>query len=374
MSAVAFFNVSLLLVFALRKSKGLLNVYSVDALLVVTALGLIRLLVPIDNPYAQIVRSDEWLPEMLYNIFPSTLKGMFLTDWLLWIWKAGTVGFAIYFFCSELWCKLRNEAFEEACPPEYDPIIRECCGEHVTVKVLPGIYIPVTTGILHRKIYLTDYGYSDWELRCVLRHEMNHVHSRDVALKLLYYVLTACFWWNPVLHVFLRELDTILDLRCDERVCRKASARETKEYQHTLLNLAEQVPEVRRKRRRPMRLHSQLLDDANDVMRQRIERISNLGKISDKVTAMVITVAVVLFVASYFVILQPATFPDENDTDYEIFEITINDAYIEKTSDGRYYFHSANENYDDSEPVLLTPEALEVEPFSSLEIIESDER
>ena len=37
----------------------------------------------------------------------------------------------------------------------------------------------------------------------------------DARIKLFFLLLRDLFWWNPLSHLFLRELDALLELRCD---------------------------------------------------------------------------------------------------------------------------------------------------------------
>ncbi len=49
--SVILFNVSLIIVYMLRRRKDFIAMYGVQTLIAITVLGLVRLLVPIDGPH-----------------------------------------------------------------------------------------------------------------------------------------------------------------------------------------------------------------------------------------------------------------------------------------------------------------------------------
>ena len=54
--------------------------------------------------------------------------------------------------------------------------------------------------------------------KIILQHEFCHVKGNDLLIKLFYNLLLVIFWWNPLTYRFRKELDNLLELRCDLRI------------------------------------------------------------------------------------------------------------------------------------------------------------
>lgn len=75
-------------------------------------------------------------------------------------------------------------------------------------------------------------------LRLVLLHEMEHIRLHHTWYKtIIVAVLTAFYWWNPVLWLAYRLTCRDMELACDEEVLEKLKPEERREYARTLVEL-----------------------------------------------------------------------------------------------------------------------------------------
>lgn len=75
-------------------------------------------------------------------------------------------------------------------------------------------------------------------LRLVLLHEMEHIRLHHTWYKtIIVAVLTAFYWWNPVLWLAYRLTCRDMELACDEAVLEKLKPEERREYARTLVEL-----------------------------------------------------------------------------------------------------------------------------------------
>ena len=92
-------------------------------------------------------------------------------------------------------------------------------------------------GIFKPRIYIP-YGLSQTELFMSVSHEEAHIKRLDNLVKPLAFVITAFYWFNPLVWIAYTLLCKDIELACDERVIRKIGYDKKKDYSQTLLNLS----------------------------------------------------------------------------------------------------------------------------------------
>ena len=82
------------------------------------------------------------------------------------------------------------------------------------------------------------YGLSQTELFMSVSHEEAHIKRLDNLVKPLAFVITAFYWFNPLVWIAYTLLCKDIELACDEKVIRKIGYDKKKDYSQTLLNLS----------------------------------------------------------------------------------------------------------------------------------------
>ncbi len=95
---------------------------------------------------------------------------------------------------------------------------------------------PQVTGFLHPVLVLPEAGYDQKELRFILKHELVHLKSRDVHVKMLFVLARAVHWFHPLVWLMAKEAAVDMELACDERVVRHMDAAGRRAYSETLLS------------------------------------------------------------------------------------------------------------------------------------------
>ncbi len=134
---------------------------------------------------------------------------------MTWVWIAGC-GICVLYF---LWIHIRARLQYRFALPEEAPAY---LGK-IRLKRLDTISSPLVYGFF-RPVILLPSGFpkkDSPEYEQVLYHEMTHVRSGDLWIKLLMLVITCVHWFNPCVWLMLHLLSQDLELRCDARVIRK---------------------------------------------------------------------------------------------------------------------------------------------------------
>jgi beta-lactamase regulating signal transducer with metallopeptidase domain len=424
LSAVLFFSGGLLIVAILGYSRKFLLLNSAPFLVIMFILAIIRLVVPIDIPVSLVIRSEELLPQ-IDQVFAHKLNtSISIEQLLLLVWIIGAVGMVLW----KIFCIIRENQRSKKLRTVYDKHIsmmtKEIFGQEADTVVSSDIELPMVTGFFKAHIYLPNLHIPDRDLGYVLLHEYQHIQGRDIALKVFYLLLGAVFWWNPLLYIFRKELDNLLEIRCDARVTKKMTEYDKSRYLDAVLSVIRRAYEEknrlleerkaaliaeREKRLAAYRqaeaeslaetetlvqteseieedptlatdtdtkttsenaLHSNLVNPAEDTLISlRFEVISNTMKRKKSHLMSILTIlAVVVFIASYFVIIQPAYEAPESDEINNDIITSSQSMYILEKDDGTYELM-----FGDNSVETITKEQLKSTPYSEYDIVKENE-
>lgn len=126
-------------------------------------------------------------------------------------------------------------AWEEA-PEEVMQLFHRCIPRGKgNVCIARDIKAPYISGFFTPTIALPPVRWPEEDLRLILLHEWQHFCNRDQWIKLVFYGFCCVFWWNPVMWLLKRQLDQLLELRCDFKVLEKLPEEERDSYYEMLL-------------------------------------------------------------------------------------------------------------------------------------------
>lgn len=362
--SIILFNLALVLVFLLRRKRYFIARYGIQVLILIVALGIIRLFSPVDWQLAHIIRSDRILPAIQTILRYSIPRiGLSVGGTLLAVWAAGIVVYAIrdITMLIRFWI-LRNGYI--LCDAPHISEVAKSLNVRNPLVVTRCVTTPHVAGHLKPVIYVPPLELSDEDWKYVLRHEMQHIAAHDQQIKLLFLLLRTVFWWNPVSHRFIKELDAILELRCDEQVCAKLSEDEQISYFGAMLKVMRQIkPDNKRAVSAVTGLVGGQSENRYNI-KQRYEVYANSNKRRSKAVRSGLCILICLvFLASYFVIVQPIYLPPEEDM------AEIEGAIAEETfitySDNKYFLWSGNEQI-----MEIPEEEIDNFPYNTMHIYE----
>lgn len=359
-SSVIFFNLSLVIVFWLRRKTRFLARYTASTLIFLAFLGLIRLFTPVDLDFAYVVESRHVIP-VIQETFTADLpgSGISLGLILLVVWGCGTALYA----ARDIAVCLKSRRIRASYGYVEDEQVRRVAagfGRQYTVKVSPDIPQPYTAGVLRPVIYLPCLALSDSELAFVLRHEVQHVRSRDGLKKLLFLTIEALFWWNPIAHISMDEIDALLELQCDAKVIRGFDENKVLDYMQTMLSVMEQTSLVYE----GYDDHVFAFAKSKPQMQQRFEvMLHREDRKPKRIRVLLNGLFLAVFLLSYMVILQPAFTPPDTDVlNYVAFN---NDNSYILHEDGQYNLYYNGSFFEE-----IPENVLNDAPYDELEIRE----
>jgi len=319
----------------------------------------VRLFTPVDHYAIYNLESDTVLPAVINFLRREIFSGLAIGWVILGVWILGTLIYAVRIAIS-----LRRDALSRAGIENEDNEGVEgaarAMGIEYSVVVSRQISVPHVAGALRPTIYLPQMELDVQQWRYVLAHEMQHIRSKDLLLKLIYLAVSAIFWWNPITHIFTRELDAMLELRCDSKVTAAMNEDEKTDYLETMLRIARQVKRPAPEKRE---LRAGFLAPVSNA-KQRFENVLEFDAAKYRAARSIISFAILLvFALSYFVVIQPSFDPPPEDLE-GTWDVNPDTSFILHV-DGEYKLYIEGQYYD-----TFTVEDLDQDPFCDLPIYE----
>ncbi len=348
LSALFLYTIAAIVIGILHVSGRFLGKGGLTVLLFASALLAARLLLPFEISKTYVIRSWDFLGSIQIYLRenPAVPRG-FVAIWItvaVIITGRDILIFALSHSEFKLYRSVDDKRVQQ---------IAEEIGVSCPVRVSPDVNSVLVTGVLQPIIYFPEApDLSDEIVRMALMHEEQHVRGHDALIKLFFGILSAVVWWTVWFRIVI---DALLEIWCDKRVTAHMSEKETREYMDMLTEMAKRA--VSNKKKPALALDEFSAAGRGDFEIKLRFRVMNAhakaGSLSRYVSAAVMCVLPVLFLASYLVVWQPASEPPmetfekapevyyhENYDGLEIEdEFLENDAsrtFILKTADGRY--------------------------------------
>lgn len=351
-NAIAFSSIfALLLCLACRKTSWMermgLQPFSLFVLL-----SIVRLILPIQLPFSQIVGSWTVLPTIQdffqFSLFHWQGHNVSVFYVLVVAWVAGTVILLTRFIWQWV-CYIRRTSKYLKAPEEMMEDLKMwipdfqgqvCFVEEDSVPHFSGFFRPV--------IFLPMVDYKIQDLRLIFLHEWQHFRNHDQWSKLFCYLLCCLFWWNPLIWLLKSKMDQLLELRCDRAVLSKLSKEEQVAYYAMLLEVYQSIK--KQKHSKPEGIPALASAHSHSIVLQRFQMGRSFSQMKKQSKALSIAFSAVLIVAfcvSYGVIFQPRELylPEEGSAKNE-GEVYINfpeGSYLTPNADGSYTLHCNGE-------------------------------
>lgn len=309
--AMVCFNIAMLVVAFLSKRKNFLVRHSTSVLLLFAALAIARMFLPLDFSFSYIIRSYSVLPAIGDALKTDILPGpeyLKISTLFIGVWIAGTVAVICRTLSRLVSERKKRKSFTVLENEQVQRVFSKMNLSRAEITVTNDFGIPVVTGIFKARIFLPELELTDSELEIIIRHEYQHFKSRDILIKLFYLVLSALFWWNPAVHSFQARLDNLLELRCDENVTKNEEKAFKEFYLDTIMKVMRQLAETK-ERHALIAALGFAKTKSTDFIEQRFDYVLSRRKKAPKSQALFVIFAIVLFLLSFLVIVQPAGFP-----------------------------------------------------------------
>lgn len=332
--------------------------------------ALLRGIFPVDFSESIVIRSYKIYP-LLINVLTAPIYGRITIGWcLIALWGGGAT-VHLYRFLLKLIQQVRFLRTAQCSVPDSRlfMLLDEVCSEFgyrgQYKLVMPQTVSTVQqAGFLHLNILLpVDVtSFSEEDIRNIFRHELCHFLGGDLWIKAGIEIAGCFLWWNPIMPLLNHSVVQLLELFCDKRACKERSSAGQLEYVETLLRF------IKSSVADSDGLTLSYLGNADDAKIKQRFQLMLQDKPSMRSQFRFLgscLICFMLFIASYFVIFQPASFPDPLEDGFSITTLTSDNAYILQTQDGALIVYYNNAPYG----TPISEDMLKKEPLSNLPIL-----
>lgn len=319
-------SIFIIIFYYLRKKLMKLRLLSTRAICFIYFLCLIRLLLPLESPWAICISSRFFNPIVDIMFFRDILFGKHILHGYQ-ILFALYIAISIASLTALIFTYIRVSSFARKKPLEPSDkayrVLSQIQAENSTaLKIdlyeLDHLGSPLSMGIFKKSIVLPTNcsdNYSDIQLYYILRHEYNHLKSHDCFTKILANVVTCLFFWNPCVYIFRKDLEQSMELRCDQMTIGGMSDRERIQYMETMLMVIKNQSTSKAGHSSASELYAlTLVSNCPVDLKERFLAISkkhyNQSLIKDLAIG---TVAAMIFIASYTVFFSSHYEPPMDD-------------------------------------------------------------
>lgn len=312
----------------LSRNRRFLYRFGVAPLAVLSAACLLRCCLPVELTVTKEVGAGAL--NRLHKLIDRAAGSPTPEPWILGIWLAGTVlGLAVWL--PRYIIRLRAV---KRLPNATDSRVQRFCREQnlcgLRIVITPKAPTPCVIGFWHETVLLPETNYTNKQLDLILRHEYVHIQHHDGLLDCILCFLCILFWWNPGVLICRVVIVRLCDHRCDTETLRSTSPSAKRYYCRTLLAFAARYSSPTRQFAAAS-LKSRfylILYEAGETKRARF--------------LLIVGIIIVLLVASYLVILQPAFQPEEPE--YQAY--AVHEATVTENPDGSYTIHTESGDYN----------------------------
>lgn len=345
-NALAVYFVVIILIGVLVRYAGFVNKYGVSVLLLVFVAASIRLILPIEIPFAYVVPCPMAFlgpVSRFLSAHPGIVKA---------IMAAWALGAAVVLVREALrYCRTLRECRSYLIVE--DERVQEIARRYhkdLRVLVSPDVDVAFVLNGIRPTIYLPADEVSEQKIELTLAHEAQHVRNHDAFFKLAFVFLRSAIWWLVPIHSFQKRFEDLLELRCDAKVmdslgqARRGEYVEYVEYMLTLTDAGRRALEYRE----ALIAGKSMAVKGKSSLECRVKFMEACEKKSPRMSPVAAALVVAVFLASYLVVVQPEISPpgeefQNNNRDFyqSQYDDPMNDGgksstFIWKESDGRY--------------------------------------
>lgn len=332
----------------------------------IVILCLIRCFIPVEFLTAIPVRSSIVYPFLERFVCAKVIGNITIEQIFCFVWL---IGFFFLFIrlCIRLYSQW-NMMRKLALPPNhpfylpYKQIAQKIGISRIGILSQSDMFSSaMMTGFFRPNVLLPNNAntLSNEQLVHIFSHELQHFKGKDLWIKFFLRIFCYMLWWNPAVYFLQYGVESMLELRCDQNVCKKFILPERVLYAHTLLD------SIKDSQLSPSIIsagYNNCVSKQNTIHRFN-QILDNKTSIKDNILYCVSVIAVILlFVTSYHFTLQPAYESPVIEGEEKVTYINNTNFILQKSDGSLEYFESGIfRGY-------LTQDMLEEEPYCYMSI------
>lgn len=342
-------SIFVLALYFLRKKTFFILNFGVPILLLLFIFSLVRILIPFEFSCQKIINDQYIYAVLMYPYVWAEKYHHFLFSVVIGIWIIGSCFFFYRFFKKTSSSYAYLKKIDKQASDRITTILsRIDAKSKLSVYESSTIETPFLAGLFRPVIYIPAYEYTEEQLYYILLHEYTHYKNKDLWVKLLCNLFCIVFWWDPIVYLLPKDLNAILELKCDATLAKKLTEEEQFSYLDTILFTLHCIKNSNKIYTDKLPFTTAFVRPIDDLNKQRFQSltksIQKTNWISFCSKFAVVCLLFLAFLSSYYFILQPSYETPENELWEEgvdaIFDPSNSYLVPNETSDYNLYYNN----------------------------------
>jgi len=210
-----------------------------------------------DNPFVKITPTETATPIIqvgngtqligpVENALPPSVTSHISLSW--WqiaaaVWLVGIIAFLAYHTVKHYRFMKMTRRWCETITDEQTLSLFQNLKAEVGISKQIDLYqclsigTPMLIGFSKPKILLPNTNFAKDDLRFILNHELVHYKRKDLWYRCLVLSAKAIHWFNPLMYLMARAIDTLCEISCDTEVVRSTNADMRQQYSETIIGI-----------------------------------------------------------------------------------------------------------------------------------------
>lgn len=348
LSALIWASLFVVLTYFLRKMDVMKKYYGATILIFLYGFCIFRILFPVEFAFTKEISSEKIYAFFFHTIYLNKIKNISIL--LIISIVFATVALYKIVIYIVLYNKIKVQLLEskiDASEKEINILneIKYKSNKNLDIIIYKNnnLNTPIGVGLFKKVIMLPNMEYTDSELKYILLHEYTHFLNNDIFVKIMTIIFCDIFWWNFIVQLLKKDIEQLLEVKCDLKVVENMNNTEKAEYLSIILKTLKNG----NKDTDVENISTALVKNKDNIyIKERFTSVMNYNKNDKSKIAKSIAIASTLLITilSYSFILQPSYEAPEGDG-----SITNENSYILKTIDGKYYLYVDNIVYEELE-------------------------
>lgn len=339
----------LVLCFFRKKTFFILN-FGVPILLLLFTFSLVRMLIPFEFSYQKVIHDKYLYAALMYPYILAGKHQSFLLSIIIGVWIIGSCFFFYRFFRKATSAYTYLKKIDKQSSDRIITILsRIDTKSKLSVYGSSTIETPFLAGLFRPTIYIPAYEYTEEQLYYILLHEYTHYKNKDLWVKLLCNLFCIVFWWNPVVYLLPKDLNAILELKCDATLARKLTEEEQVSYLDTILFTLHCMNSNNKAHTDKLSFTTAFVRPIDNLNKQRFQALTKSIQKNSLISSFskftIICLLCLSFLSSYYFILQPSYETPDNELWEEGVDAVFDssNSYLVPNEAGDYNLYYNNE-------------------------------
>lgn len=200
----------------------------------------------------------------------------------------------------------------------------------IDVAIVPDYISPAMIGVVHPVLVMPRYCMDLNNVEDVICHEIEHYLNYDLYLKLLMELLTCVHWWNPMVYVLRRQFFLSIEISNDVSVIKDKSDEARMEYANCIVNV------MKKTQRKTSLKTDSALSFTDHIEKHAVIRVERIlyGDLKSRKKTLFLNCLALIMIGVAGILFVPEALTSSGPKEPGVFEVSPDNAYFVKTSDG----------------------------------------